>query len=185
MNPTKKEWAILAVSVSLLLIPLISVAWYIYHKHQWAQMRLVELEPRYARLKGLDLHREEIETALKTAVKIRAAYAYPAGQDSVQTGNAAQQKVRELLTAAGLTVVSSQVLSFKPEGGFDRIPLSVRAEGDLLAVATALSILNEQLPVLLLNDVEVRNQGNLQSMNVKVAPRIALQLNLSVLREQL
>ena len=95
-----------------------------------------------------------------------------------------QQKVRDLLTRAGLTVVSSQVLPPKEEKGFDRIPLSVRAEGEVLAVDSALAVLSEQLPVMLLSDVEVRNQGALQSMNEKMAPRLTLQLSLSVLRER-
>ncbi|MFG5777203.1 type II secretion system protein GspM [Comamonas sp. J-3] len=184
LKPSRKEWTILLVTVAVALIPLVVVGGYIAQKHRWAQSRLAELEPRYARLNGLDLQRSEIEGALAHASEIRSAYVFPADQTAVQTGNAVQQKVRDLLTTAGLTVVSSQVLPAKSEKGFDRIPLSVRAEGEMLAVATALAVLNEQLPVLLLNDVEVRNQGSLQAMNTKVAPRIGLQLSLSVLKEQ-
>lgn len=183
LKPTRKEWAILLTTLAFLLLPLVVMGGYVAQKYAWAQSRMAELEPRYARLKGLDLQRADIEEALTLATQIRSSYVYPAGQTAVQTGNAVQQKVRDLLTTAGLTVVSSQVLPAKIEKGFERIPLSFRAEGEMLSVATALAVLNEQLPVLLLNDVEVRNQGNLQSMNTKVAPRIGLQLNLMVLKE--
>lgn len=183
LNPTRKEWTILLTTLVLALLPLVLLGGYIAQKHVWAQLRMVEIEPRYARLKGLDLQRVDIEEALALATQMQSAYVYPADQTAVQTGNAVQQKVRDLLTAAGLTVVSSQVLPAKSEKGFDRIPLSFRAEGEMLSVATALAVLGEQLPVLLLNDVEVRNQGNLQSMNTKIAPRIGLQLSLSVLKE--
>ena len=183
-KPTRKEVLILLCSALVLALPLVVAGTYIAKKHVWAQARLLELEPRFARLRGLDSQREEIDEVLARAIKIRSEYVYPASQDAAQTGNSVQQKIRDLLTAAGLTVVSSQVLPPKDEKGFDRIPLSVRAEGELLAVDSALTVLNEQLPVILLTDVEVRNQGTLQIMNDKVAPRLTLQLNLSVLRER-
>ena len=183
-RPNRKELLILVATALLVLLPLIGLGTYIASKHLWAQARLSEFEPRYARLRGLDLQREEIDQSLERALQIRAEYIYPANQDVAQTGNAVQQKVRSLLTTAGLTVVSSQVLPAIEEKGFDRIPLSVRAEGDLLAVDSALAVLNEQLPVMLLADVEVRNQGTLQVMNDKMAPRLSLQMTLSVLRER-
>ena len=182
--PSRKEWAILIGTLLLFLLPLILVGGYIANKHQWAQSRLAELEPRYARLKGLDLQRDEIDQALARALQLRAEYVYPASQDIAQTGNTVQQKLRDLLTQAGLTVVSSQVLPAKEEKGFDRIPLSIRAEGELLSVDSALAVINEQLPVMLLGDIEVRNQGNLQLMNEKIAPHLTLQLSVSVLRER-
>ena len=183
-RPNRKEVLILLCTVLLVLLPLVVGGIYVAKKHMWAQARLSEFEPRFARLRGLDLQRDEIDLARERALKIRAEYVYPAAQDVAQTGNAVQQKVRELLTTAGLTVVSSQVLPSKDEHGFDRIPVTVRAEGELLAVDSALSVLGEQLPVMLLSDVEVRNQGVLQGMNEKVAPRLTLQLTLTVLRER-
>ena len=182
--PKKNEWAILVATALLVLLPVVVLGVYVAKKHMWAESMLSQMEPRFARLKGLDLQRDDIDKALARAVRTRSEYIYPAAQDAVQTGNAVQQKVRELLTTAGLTVVSSQVLPPKEDGGFDRISLAVRAEGELLAVDSALSVLGEQLPVLLLTDVEVRNQGSLQVMNDKTAPRLTLQLSLVVLRER-
>lgn len=183
-KPTHKQWLILLGTWLLVLLPLIGTGLYIAQKHWWAQARLNELEPRYSRLRGLDLQRDEIDDALTQMNKIRSDYVYPANLDAVQTGNAVQQKVRDLLTAAGLTVVSSQVLAAKEEGDFDRIPLSVRAEGNLLAVNSALAVLKDQFPVILLGDVEVQNQGTLQAVNEKLPPRLTLQLAVSVLRER-
>lgn len=183
-RPNRQELVILLFTVLLVLLPMVGLGVYVAQKHVWAQTRLNEFEPRFARLRGLDLQRDEIDAALERALKIRTEYVYPAAQDVAQTGNAVQQKLRELLTTAGLTVVSSQVMPAKEEKGFDRIPLIVRAEGELLAVDSALSVLGEQLPVMLLGDVEVRNQGALQNMNEKMAPRLTLQMTLSVLRER-
>ncbi len=183
-KPTHKDLLILLCTFLLLVVPFVAAGTYIAKKHMWAQARLSEFEPKYARLRGLDLQREEIDEALARALKIREEYVYPVALDAVQTGNTVQQKVRDLLTAAGLTVVSSQVMPPKEDKGFDRIALSVRAEGELLGVDSALAALSEQLPVMLLTDVEVRNQGALQSMNEKIAPRLTLQLSLLVLRER-
>lgn len=183
-KPGRKDWVILIATLCLVMLPLMVLGGYIASKHRWAQTKLAELEPRYARLRGLDMQRDEVEQTLQRALHIRSSYVYPSAQDAVQTGNAVQQKVRDLLTNAGLTVVSSQVMPSKEDKGFDRIPLSVRAEGELLAVDSALAVIAEQLPVILVNDVEVRLQSALTNMNEKVAPRLSLQLTLSVLRER-
>ena len=129
--PKKNEWAILVATALLVLLPLVVLGVYVAKKHMWAESMLSQMEPRFARLKGLDLQRDDIDKALARAVRTRSEYIYPAAQDAVQTGNAVQQKVRELLTTAGLTVVSSQVLPPKEDGGFDRISLAVRAEGEM------------------------------------------------------
>ena len=89
---------------------LAGVGIFTYQKHQWAQSRLDELEPRYARLKGLMASTAEIEQVKSQAQATIARYVYPAEQDASQVGNAAQQRVRDLFTAAGLQIVSSQVL---------------------------------------------------------------------------
>ena len=184
--PTRREWVILAATICVVVLPLMALGGYALQKYQRTQAGMAEMEPRYARLAGLDRQRDEIGQVLKRAVDIRAAYVYPAAQDAVQAGNAAQQKVRDLLTKAGLTIVSSQVLPAKEEKGFDRIPITVRAEGELLAVNTALSVLDEQLPVIFISSVEMGSQQPLTmgSTSPKMIPTITLQLNLSVLRER-
>ncbi len=184
--PSRREWAILAATVCLILLPLLALGTYLVQKYQSAQASLAAMEPRHARLAGLDHQRDEIAQMLKRTADIRAAYVYPASQDAVQAGNAEQQKVRDLLTKAGLTIVSSQVLPPKEENGFDRISLSVRAEGELLAVNTALSVLGEQLPVIFIANAEMASQLPLNMGNnaPKTAPMLTLQLNLGVLRER-
>ena len=110
-----------------------------------------------------------------------AAYVYPSAQDAVQVGNEVQQKMRGVLSSAGLTVVSSQVMPVKDskdDKEFERIPLTVRAEGELLAVYLALAALSEQRPAVLLDSVNVQTSGP----PLKGIQRMAVQLNLLVLR---
>lgn len=185
MNPLALRRAVLlALSLALVLVPLAAGAWYVLHKHTWAQERLAQLEPRYARLLGLEAQRSELQTARQRAAALHTQYVYPVVQDETQTGNQAQQKVRDIFTAAGLQVISSQVLPSKEENGFDRIPLVVRAEGELLAVQSALAVLGSQQPVMVINELDIQVPGGLANQSLKVAPRLSAQFTLSVMRER-
>lgn len=184
MTPAALRRALLlALTVLLVLAPLLAGAWYVASKHAWAQDRLAELEPRHARLLGIQLQKEELQTAHQRAIQAWQRYIYPPVKDDSQTGNQAQQKVRDLFTAAGLQIISSQVLPAKDDQGFDRVPLVVRAEGELLALQSALAVLGQQQPAILLSELDVQVQGPLANLNPKFAPRLMAVFTLSVLRE--
>ena len=125
MQKNRRQLA-LALSLLLLAAPLVFASFYVYEKHQAAADNLQKLEPRYARLKGLIAQESDIATLLEQTQKAGEKYVYPAAQDATQAGNAAQQRIREILTAAGLQISSSQALPSKPEKSFERIPLSVQ-----------------------------------------------------------
>ncbi len=185
MNPIAlRRVTLLALALAVVLLPVAAGAWYVLHKHAWGQERLAQLEPRYARLLGLEAQRPELQAALQRASALRSQYAYPAAQDEAQTGNQAQQKVRDIFSGAGLQVISSQVLPAKEEKGFDRIPLVVRAEGEILAVQSALAVLGSQQPIIVINELDIQVQGGLANLNLKFAPRLSAQFTLSVMRER-
>ena len=179
-----RRTAIAALVVVVALLPVVGGAWYVRNKHAWGKERLAQIEPRHARLLGLELQGSELEAARQRATELRAQYVYPATAEEAQTGNQAQQKVRDLLSSAGLQVVTSQVFPAKEEKGFDRIPLVLRAEGELLGLQSALAVLNMQRPVIVINELDVQVQGALVNLNLKVPPRLSLQFTLSVLRER-
>ena len=182
MNPLKsRDSVVLTITVIVLLLPLALLGYYMAQKHQWAQDRLAELEPRYSRLLGLEAQGAELVDVLARAQAARVKYVYPASQDATQAGNAAQQKVRDIFSSAGLQVISSQVLPPKAEKGFDRIPLTVRTEGELLALQTALVGLTGQSPAILVDGVAVQTIG---AVKADKPQRLGVQFNLSVLREQ-
>ena len=175
-----REKIALAITLLLLVLPLALAGAYMVQKHRWAQDRLAELEPRYARLLGMEAAQGELE---KTATQARALldqYAYPASQDVSRAGNDAQQRIRNIFSAAGLDIVSSQVLAPKAEKSFDRIPLAVRAEGQLLALQSALVGLSSQSPAILIEGFNVQTVG---AVKADKPQRLGVQFNLSVLRE--
>ena len=72
------EALVLLLVATVILLPLASLGIYVYQKHQWAQNRLTDFEPRYARLAGLDANREALEQALGKAHAIEGWYLYSA-----------------------------------------------------------------------------------------------------------
>lgn len=135
-------------------------ALYVYRKHQWVQGELTDfIEPRYARLAGLQKSADALTHASVRAQELEALYTYPREQDSSQAGNDAQQRIRGLLSAAGMTIASSQVLASKEEAGLERIPIAVRAEGDIVALHSALVGIAEQRPAVLVDTINIQAQG--------------------------
>ena len=175
-----REKVALAITLVLLMLPIVLGGWYIAQKHRWAQDRLAELEPRYARLLGMEAKGEELKKTAAQARELLAHHVYPASQDVSQAGNDAQQRIRNIFTAAGLDIVSSQVLAPKSEKSFDRILLSVRAEGQLLALQSALVGLSSQSPTILIDGFSVQTVG---AARATVPQRLGAQFNFSVLRE--
>lgn len=179
-----RDGLILLGILLMMLLPFVATGWYVAHKHQWAHSRLEEVEPRYARLLGLDAQRPDIAAVRAQADAARAQYTYPASQDANQSGNAAQQRIRDIFSSAGLQVISSQVMPPKEEKGFDRIPITVRTEGEMLAVHSALAVLSSQMPVIIINELEILLPGGLSNANPRFTPRLSASFSLSVLKER-
>ena len=175
---SRRDALYIAATVLILALPLLLGAGYIWRKHQWVASELERIAPRYARLEGLQAQAEPLQeqrAALQTQL---AQYVYPAAFDATQAGNDAQQRVRDVLSSAGLTVVSSQVLPLKQEQGFDRIALSVRVEGELLSLQSALAVLPGLTPVVLLDGLNIQVVG---AQRADKPQRLAAQLDLSAL----
>ena len=176
----KKDMAALLLILSALALgPVLIVGSYVYQKHQWANQRLSEFEPRYARLAGLDSNREALQQASDSASAMEGWYLHAAARDSNQTGNDAQQRVRNILSSAGMVIASSQVLPAKEEQGIERIPLTGRAEGDLVALQSALIGLAEQKPALLVDGMTVQ----VVMVTKGQPPRLSVVFNLLILRK--
>ena len=154
---------------------------YVVSRHVWAQGRLAEVEPRYARLVGLGESGPALDTALAERRAFLARHAYPASQDVARAGSDALQRARETLSRAGLDVSTTQVLSAKETDGFDRIPLMLRVEGDLPALQAALTALPALSPSLFFESFNVQIVGIPRSDGPQ---RLTLQANLFVLRNR-
>lgn len=184
MKSQKSAEMLALICVALVILAIFGATGaYVFQKHRWAQDRLNELEPRYSRLLGLDAQRQDIAAALAKARTARTKYVYPASLEAAQAGNAAQQQIRDVLSSAGLQISSSQVLPPKAGKGFDRIPISVRAEGEWLAVQSALAVLSSQAPLVVIDEFEVQIIGGLGNTIPKFHPKLAVYFAFSALKE--
>lgn len=165
--------------LSLAVLLLVMTGAYLVSKYHWAESKLTELEPRYARLIGLDASKLRLVRAIASSADFVNRFAYPATLDVSQAGNDAQQKIRSITTGAGLSITSSQVLAPKSETHFDRIPLTVRLEGELPALQAALTVLATQSPAIHFDGFNVTTYGQVKA---ETAQRLVLQFNLFVLR---
>lgn len=185
MNMQKKRQLLaLLVTLTLVFAPLVVLGGYVYREHQNVSGQLEKVEPRHARLLGLSSQKSDIAALLEQVQKAGEQYVYPASQDAAQAGNAAQQRIREIFTAAGLQISSSQVLPSKVEKGYERIPLTVRADGDLLALQSALAVLSSQLPLILISDMDIQVLGGVSNVQPTSVPRLGVQFTFGVLKGQ-
>lgn len=170
-----------AVIVCAFLAPCMVLGVYLWQKHQWATSQLAQLEPRYARLLGLQKSQDALAQASAASKSQLARYAYPASQDPLQAGNDAQQRIRALFADSKLDIGSIQVLPPKTQDAFDRIGVSLRVEGDLAGLQNALTLLEAQSPTVWVDSVTIQTIGPVKP---KFSPRLAAQLSFSVLRSR-
>jgi general secretion pathway protein M len=175
---TRRDALLIALTLAVIVLPLLAGGNYVWRKHQWANEQLQTLAPRYARLAGLQDKAPELTQRLAASRKRLGEYVYSADSDPIQAGNDAMQRVRAVFAQAGLTVASTQVLPGQKAQGFDRIPLVLRVEGELLHLQSALAVLPGLTPVVLVDGMAVQTTGQRRPDD---APRLVVQFNLSVL----
>ena len=177
-NPERIWLALLAAA---LLACLALGAFKVYDKHRWAALRLAEIEPRYARLAGLQASAPQLDELAQQLRERMAQYAYPAGDDPSYAGNGALQRVRELAAAAGLSVTSSQALAAQEKEGFYRVGLNLRLEGEWASMAKLLQSIAALRPAVYAESVQINSLAG----HMPEGPQtVAVMLNLCVLQER-
>jgi general secretion pathway protein M len=178
-SPTRVLW-LQAATLIALLIPVIVAAIYVGGHHQRVFGLLADLEPRYARLTGLVQYKAELEALNVKVTEQLERLTYPSAQDVTQTGNSAQQRIRGLFVDSNLNVISIQVLpAVKDDSKFDKIPISLRVEGDLAGIQSALTKLSNQTPLILVESLSVQTIGAVKPASIQ---HLSGQFGLLVLR---
>ena len=147
-RPQRPETLWLAAAGGVLLLCLLWASWTVVAKYRQAAAQLAEIAPRHARVAGM-LQNKELFAQSQSALQASLAeFVYPAEEDPSQTGNGALQRVRELATARGLRVTSSQAATPREDKGFDRIGLNLRVEGDWPQLVALLRELSQLRPAV-------------------------------------
>jgi general secretion pathway protein M len=179
MKPRRMDTAVLLATLLVLAAFLGLFAFYVQGVHRADEERLETIEPRFARLAGLALDKGELATALAASKGAVARHIYPASREVSQAGNDAQQRARDVFSRAGLEVLSSQVLPAKASKQFDRIPLTLRVEGEYLVFQTALAAMPSLTPTLFVDGFNVQS---IPGAKPDAPLRLIVQLDLFVLR---
>lgn len=170
------------VLVTLLLLcaaALGLLAFYVQGIHRADEQQLETIEPRFARLAGLAMDKGQLAAALASTKDAASRHLYPASREVSQAGNDAQQRVRDVFSQAGLEVLTSQVLPARTVRQFDRIPITLRVEGEYLVFQTALAALPSLAPTLFVEGFNIQNV----LVGKSDAPlRLVVQFDLFVLR---
>jgi general secretion pathway protein M len=148
-----------AITLGVLLLLALAAGRYVVGQHLRGLETLEEIEPRHARFLGLRDTGGQLEESLKLIRAALSRLGYPADRDAAQVGNELQQMLRRAMQAAGVAVASSQVLEPRSEAGFDRIVVSLQAEGPLSGMQVALAALQAETPRLVLESVLLQSTG--------------------------
>jgi general secretion pathway protein M len=168
-------------TLGVVLLIVVLAGQYVAQNHIRGIEALELIEPRYARLLGLRDTSAKLEEALKQSRAAVSRLGYPPERDAAQVGNDLQQVVRRALQSAGLSVASSQVLSPKSESGFERVSVSVQAEGALSGVQVALAALQTEAPRIIFESVVLQATGRNAEDGT---PTVSCRLTVAVLRLQ-
>lgn len=182
MNLLQRRALIAVVlTAAVLLAMALAAGRYVVNKHAWGQDTLALIEPRHARFLGLRDTGGRLEEALKQSRTALSRLGYPADRDAAQVGNDLQQVARRALQTAGVSVASSQVLEPRGEAGFERILVSLQAEGPLSGVQVALAALQSEAPRIAFDTLLLQSTGRTADDGT---PVVSCRLTISVLRLQ-
>lgn len=154
------------------------IALYVQSVHTADEEQLETIEPRFARLAGLATDKGQLAAAVAATKVAVSRHIYPASREASQAGNDAQQRARDVFSRAGLEVLSSQVLPAKSGKQFDRIPITVRLEGDFLVFQAALAAMPSLTPTLFVDGFNIQTVASAKPD----VPRLVVQIELFVLR---
>jgi len=114
------------------------------------------ITPRTARLLGFIQTEEQFAIAASGVKGVLGELAYSDGRDSAMTAASMQQKIREVMTAAGLSVLGSQVLRARQIDGFEQINLDITVEGNIGSLDEAVTNLGVLSPLVLVESVNIK-----------------------------
>jgi len=185
-----RSTVVVGVSAALVLLALAFAMLYFWSLRQDFVRQIAGIEPRTARLLGIQESAAELAAANAAARGSLRDIAYPAGRDSASVAATLQQEVREVLAGAGMSVTGSQILATRRDEGYDRLALSVMAEGNIDAFDAALRALELMRPLVFVESLRAQPTRSRRGRNAAPLPpeedprRLNVRLQLFALRLQ-
>lgn len=174
--------AVLGVLVGVFAVALLVALVWSWNWFATASEQLHQLEPRYARLMGYSYSTDQLRASAQEAARQLVGLAYPAEADMPSSGARAQQQLREVLTAAGLEVSGSQVLSPVEHEGFAEIRIDLTTTGPMAGLERALLGLYAEKPLVFVHSLDIKPQRNRRQQEER--QEVVVKLGVSVVKLQ-
>ncbi|MEH6590825.1 MAG: type II secretion system protein GspM [Halioglobus sp.] len=154
---TNRRFAVIVgITVALPLLVLLSILGDFWGSRLEYQSDISRLEPRVARLRGLIESEQKLKKSSKKAKNRLLEVAYPQSDDQATIAAALQTSVREVVTAAGMSVGNSRIMPVKEVGGFERISLNLTITGKLDALDRTMTEISNYSPMLMVETIEIK-----------------------------
>lgn len=164
-----------AVLVLAAALPLAGAAYWVLTKMHTADEVLRSLEPRHARLLGLEASKAQLAQSAQAAQAALAQLVYPATADATQTANTAQERIRGVFTDSKLDVASIQLTPVKEDGPFEQAGILVKVDGDLVSLQNALASIDALKPRIVVDSVAFQVVGGVKP---KQPVRLSVQVSM-------
>lgn len=145
------------LTIAIVVAILVAAGFYAWERQQAAESALADIEPRHARLLGLQGSDVPLKKAVLGAFEGLRRWAYPSDQDPGKAGNDVQQRARRAAEVGGMNIVSSQVLPPRVEGGVEQIPVSLTLEGPLQSLQATLANMTGDRPAIFIDTLGLRS----------------------------
>jgi len=169
----RRDAAFVGVTIALPLFLFLYFALELFSLKAGYQEDIERVEPRIARLEGIQQRESELTQALTSVDGTVTNLVYPASRDRASVAASMQKDVREILIDAGLAVANSQILPDNSDEGFEVVRLDLTVSGDLSALDVALAGLSAYRPRLMIESLDIwperatrRNQDPGQTVTV-------------------
>lgn len=139
--------------IAILLLYAIGSLWFMRSGYS---AEIDRIDSRTARMLGLIEAEQELNAAANQLRGHLQDMAYGETTDTATVSAAMQQLVRDVMSTAGLSVSSSQILPARQIEGFERLGLDISVVGNITGIEEALANLGLLNPLVLIESTSVK-----------------------------
>jgi len=177
----KRSTLVVGTTVAVVLLLLIYILASLWSWRYGYARQVDALQPRVERLEGLVLAEEQLRLASDVIDNTLLELAYAPSGDVAMTSADMQQRVRQVVTNAGLTVAGSQILPPLQRDGLQILRLDLTLSGGINDFDQALRDLRELRPLAMVDTASVKPSVARRSRNKPNGARKGLTARLRIM----
>ncbi len=163
---------VLAAIYGLLLGPLIG-------RHETYQVTIHDLEERLARYRSVEADRRAVQARFDALRRRRRGVeVYLKAATLTLAGAELQERTKRVVESSGGTLVSTQTLPERTEGGLVQVSIKVRMNGDVGSLQKVFYELESGQPVLFLDNVFIRSRMVRRGRGISTASELDINFDI-------